>query len=380
MILSKRNLLRHLSNVIGWSTSRKIVVIESDDWGSERFPDAATIENFKRAGYPINNCGFSSFDTLETNEDIECFLNLLDKVRNKFGKVVKVTLLCNTANPYISEIDISSLEGYKSLALKDRIVGDKLRENIILLQKKGRKLGFFDMQYHGREHIYPRRWMRDLIDGNKDTLYAFQHGVWGISPSYVKSIKRKYRSSYDLDIPEDLNEHESSLLQGLEEFQRAFEYNASYFVAPNGPFHKSLEFVLKQNDLKYIGYQKLHDMPLGYGKSRRNIHWLGKRQKSGMYTITRNVIFEPLSTIAGNVNLALQDIESAFLFNKPAVISTHRANYVGNISENNRINGLKKLEQLIEGIITRWPEVIFLTSVQLGEVISKQKNLNEFVK
>ena len=33
-----KNALRNLSNLPGWRTSRKIVVIESDDWGTIRMP------------------------------------------------------------------------------------------------------------------------------------------------------------------------------------------------------------------------------------------------------------------------------------------------------------------------------------------------------
>jgi hypothetical protein len=38
----KTSMTRNLTNAIGWRTNRKIVVIESDDWGSIRMRDKKT--------------------------------------------------------------------------------------------------------------------------------------------------------------------------------------------------------------------------------------------------------------------------------------------------------------------------------------------------
>jgi hypothetical protein len=41
----KSTLSRNLTNARGWRTNRKIVVIESDDWGSIRMPHMLIINN-----------------------------------------------------------------------------------------------------------------------------------------------------------------------------------------------------------------------------------------------------------------------------------------------------------------------------------------------
>ena len=38
---------RHISNIPGWRTNRKLVVFESDDWGSIRMPDKKTFEKIQ---------------------------------------------------------------------------------------------------------------------------------------------------------------------------------------------------------------------------------------------------------------------------------------------------------------------------------------------
>jgi hypothetical protein len=41
----KTTLSRNITNARGWKTNRKIVVIESDDWGSIRMPHMLIINN-----------------------------------------------------------------------------------------------------------------------------------------------------------------------------------------------------------------------------------------------------------------------------------------------------------------------------------------------
>ena len=59
----------------------------------------------------------------------------------------------------------------------------------------------------------------------------------------------------------------------------------------------------------------------------------------------------------------------AFLMRKPAIVSTHRINYVGYIDEGNRDRTLKLLRQLLTAVLRRWPDVEFLTTVQLGRLM-----------
>lgn len=40
----------HVSNIPGWRTNRKIVVIESDDWGSIRMSSLEAFKNLLKAG------------------------------------------------------------------------------------------------------------------------------------------------------------------------------------------------------------------------------------------------------------------------------------------------------------------------------------------
>jgi hypothetical protein len=63
-------------------------------------------------------------------------------------------------------------------------------------------------------------------------------------------------------------------------------------------------------------------------------------------------------------------IQVAFLYNKPAVISSHRVNYVGYIDSKNRDIGLGQLKKLLERVVERWPDVNFISTDQLKNYIT----------
>ena len=45
---------RNVVNIPGWSTSRKIVVFESDDWGSIRVRSNEDVAAMRRAGFNLS--------------------------------------------------------------------------------------------------------------------------------------------------------------------------------------------------------------------------------------------------------------------------------------------------------------------------------------
>jgi len=86
----------------------------------------------------------------------------------------------------------------------------------------------------------------------------------------------------------------------------------------------------------------------------------------------RNAIFEPSLSrlqIKDPVHRCISDMEIAFMMKKPAVISSHRINYVGFIDHTNRDRTLSLLKQLLQTMLKRWPDIAFLTSEELGLMI-----------
>lgn len=86
---------------------------------------------------------------------------------------------------------------------------------------------------------------------------------------------------------------------------------------------------------------------------------MGMKNKFGQRYIKRNCFFEPSGRDKDWVDSCLKDVEVAFKNKKPAIISTHRVNFVGDRSKENRDLGLKMLRELISKMLIKWPNLEF---------------------
>ena len=120
--------------------------------------------------------------------------------------------------------------------------------------------------------------------------------------------------------------------------------------------------------------------PLGNGQFKKNVRFLGQKNALGQIYLTRNCFFEPSSsgfefpTNTDWVNNCLKEIEIAFLWHKPATISSHRVNYIGFLYPENRERTLKQFEELLGKMLKRWPDIEFMTSMELGDLIIGRSN------
>jgi hypothetical protein len=129
---------------------------------------------------------------------------------------------------------------------------------------------------------------------------------------------------------------------------------------------------LKEKGIDFRSTAKLQNESTGYQKTKKVIHWLGQRDKYGIRYITRNCFFEPSITKKDWIDSCLNDINNAFRWHKPAIISSHRVNYIGVHEPSNRDNTLRGLKNLLAKILKIWPDVEFMTTPQLGDLICKK--------
>jgi hypothetical protein len=160
------------------------------------------------------------------------------------------------------------------------------------------------------------------------------------------------------------------IVTGLNRFEKLFGYRATYFVPPNGPFSSKLEPVCSAAGIKYLSASKIQNEPLGERRTKKRLHWLGQKNNAGLTYITRNCFFEPGQPGNDWVDSSLSEISAAFRWQKPAIICSHRVNYIGALYKDNRINGLSQLNLLLRSIMKAWPDTEFITSAELGEIIS----------
>ena len=371
----KQNVSRNLSNLPGWRTKRHIVVIESDDWGSIRMSSKESFHKLKQARIDVDKNHYNTNDALESNADLEMLMEVLSKHKDATGRSPVITGVNVVANPNFEKIRENRFTKYVYEVYTETCKKYPQHDKVHDLWKQGIQERLLVPVFHGREHLNAQRWMRALKNGCDSTLLAFDQGVTGISQGIDGVKLGSYQAAFDIDTLADIEYQKEVLKTGLDVFEKLYGYRSTFFIPTNGPFNNQLEPVAKSLGIDYLGTGKIQLEPLGNNQYKKHVRYLGKKSNEGVMYMTRNAFFEPCSTEHSTkdwVNDCLKEIEIAFRWHKPATISSHRVNYIGWLNEKNRKMGLQKLDVLLGEIIKRWPDVEFITSSELGDLIAKK--------
>jgi hypothetical protein len=367
----KSEIKNHLSNIPGYRTKRKIVVFESDDWGSIRTPHLLSLDKLRSEGLPVEKCLYMMNDSLESIEDLTALFQLLQKFNDKKGNSPIFTANTIVANPNFEKIEASDFNEYfheTFIETYQRYFGNT---KVFDAFKEGISRGVFYPQLHGREHLNISRWMKDLKGGVFETRLAFDLKMTGVSAHITKTKRGSYQAAFDGGLEETIFDKSEILRDAAGIFKDVFGFQSKSFIAPNYVWNDTLENVAAQIGIEYLQGSSSQRLPSNFGdpiKTQR--HYTGTKSRNGLIYLVRNASFEP--SLLGSqavVESCMNELSTSFLWGKPAIITTHRVNYVGGIQEQNRTNSLKLLETLIGGVLKKWPDVEFMSTVQLGDVI-----------
>lgn len=357
----------NLLNIPGWRTDRKIVVIESDDWGSIRMPSKESVETLKTKGFKIDQCAYMQNDSLESNEDLESLFDFLAKRKKK--PVITANFL--TANPDFTKIKASNFNTYHYESIEETLKSYPGRNEVKNLWKEGLDNKIFIPQLHGREHLNIDNWMFDLQNGNKETLEAFNLNVFGISTNVVSYPRKSYQAAFGLSNGVYTQNYKEIINDACNQFQDLFGYASKTFIAPNYTWGEEIEDHLNEIGITHFQGSRAQIVPnysIGSITIKRN--YLGKKNKNKQKYLIRNVVFEPFSNLKKDwIGQSLKEIENSFLWHKPAIISMHRVNFIGSINPKNRQQNLALFKELLDEIDKRWPEVEYLSSNELAKLI-----------
>ncbi len=371
-MFSKKRIAGNIRNIPGWKSSRKIVVFESDDWGSIRMPSIEAYERLEKAGVKFHRKGsnrYSVNDTLASSEDLENLFHVLGNSKNAHGTSPVFTAMTIVANPDFTKIKESKFSNYFFEPFTETLKRYPGCEKSFELWKEGMKNKLFVPQLHGREHLNVWSWMRALQNNVTNTRLAFDEGLWSFAPDETNAGYTYYQQAFNLKERSEIEQHKIIIKSGLELFEKLFGYKATYFVPPNALINNKLNATLYQGGIKFRSTSTIQREPIGDGIFKKRLHYLGQKEKNGIRYIIRNCTFEPNLKGVDWVNNCLAEINTAFKWKNPAIITTHRVNYIGALNKSNRDYGLQQLNLLLQSIIKKWPDVEFMTTAQLGELM-----------
>jgi hypothetical protein len=359
----------------GWRTTRKIIVIESDDWGSIRMASPESYRFFLESGYPVDKCHYNRYDALESDDDLSGLFEVLAAVTDSNGNHPILTANYIVANPDFEKIRNNNFQYYQYETFVESFKRYPKHANSFAISKEGIKAKVFMPQSHGREHLNVHRWMKALQDHEKDTRLAFNHDMFTLHTSLKSWNKGEYMDAFKFSSEEEKEKMADIVSEGISVFQKIWDFSPLSSMAPSYIWFDDLEKRLAEMGVKYLqgNYFQLKPAMDNKGYTKK-YHYQGQRNKSGQRYLIRNAFFEPSQDQNIDwVNHCMKSISNAFYLKKPAIIQSHRVNYIGFIDPPNRSRNLRLLKQLLSEILKRWPDVEFMTSLQLGELMNIQK-------
>ena len=367
---------KELYNMFGWRTNRHLVVIESDDWGTIRMPSREVYEEFMQRGIRVNRDSYCRYDNLATKNDLENLFEVLQSVKDKNGHPAVITANTLSANPLFDKIKESNFTQYYYEPFTETLKRDAAHADAFAMWKEGMAAGVFHPQSHGREHLYVKKWLKTLRNGDKVTRTAFDLGTWGLTSLVDPSINGYYMGAFNSSDDADIHEFEVIIDDALRMFKDIFGYDSLSFTPTTYTWSPKIEPCLVNHAVKYIQSTFQQKIPIGDDQGVKVTYrgFQGTRTKAGLIRLFRNCFFEPSTKPDYDwVGECLKRIEIAFRWGKAANICAHRLNFIGSIDSTNTDKTLPEFKRLLQEIVKRWPDVEFVTSDQLGEIISKSK-------
>ena len=369
----KQKVTRNLLNIPGWRTKRKIVVIESDDWGSIRMPSREVYEEFLNYEIRVDRDPYCRYDSLATPEDLEALFEVLTSVKDKNGRNALLTANTVIANPDFKKIRENGFNRYFYEPFTETLKRRPITFNSFEIWKQGMKSGIFHPQFHGREHLNVKKWMQRLQSNDYMTRLAFDFGTFGLTPAVDARIRDKYMGAFNSGLDEDIEYYNLLLEEGLNLFENTFGYRSLSFIPTTYTWSPKIEPELFVNGVRFLQGMVHQRIPLDDNTTFRykKNNFTGFRSAAGLVYITRNAYFEPAQNPGLDwVGDCLNRLEVSFRWHKPAVISMHRLNVIGAIDVRNRKANLLLLKSLLSKLTKRWPDVEFMSSDELGNLIS----------
>ena len=370
----KHIISRNLINIPGFRTNSKIVVIESDDWGSIRMPSKEVFSQLLKQEIRVDNCHYNKYDSLETEDDLSLLFEVLNSVKDKNAEPAIITANAIVANPDFDKIRKGDFTNYFYKKINESYKDFNGCEHSLDVMIQGHNSGNLSIQSHGREHLNIQRWMHYLKEDFKETRLAFDLGVYGLSTTITSERRKSFLPAFDFETKDEEEYGNHIVKDGLKIFKEIYGFESKSFIAPNYTWGKLLEKTLSGGGVKYIQGGQIHRYKVNIEqKSNLRLRYNGKRNEFGQIDLARNCMFEPSENPKKDwVNNCLFEINRAFLWKHPAIICSHRVNFMGGMDVKNRDINLRLLKQLLLEIKKRWPDVQFMSSDKLGDLITNK--------
>lgn len=362
----------NLKNAIhGQRVSQKIVIFDSDDWGSNYFSSKKNYDKLIESGViSPKSVAYSRYDSLARAEDLEILFDTLRSVTDCEGKHPIFSTFFAPTNPDFEKIEKDKYQKYHYESFLQTLSRTEEDLAVLHLWKNGINEKLISVAYHAREHLCIPIWMEHLQNNHKKVRDAFAFRFCSVDINSLPKGVKAFRPTLYFQNSTQMKANGEALVDGINVLKSLFGASFSVFAPPNGVSHPYYDALLKENGIMTIHNSHRFE-PNGKGGGTTRVRSMNSNKLNQVF-YDRNCRFEPTS-IQNDLSKCLLQIQGAFNWNKPAIISTHRVNYIGSISKRNRDTGISQLKLLLNAIVKKWPDVVFASSEDYSKMLHNRE-------
>lgn len=316
-----------------------VVIFESDDWGAGPLDQAKALENLRV---------------------------ILARFEDEMGRTPVATLGVILATADTRRIRDAGGAVYFSANLSEPVY-TPLRE----MMDEGVRQGVFALHLHGMEHYWPQTLMQAALKDASVRDWLQSDGIPG-TESLPSPLQARWTDASVL--PSRALESEALRAAITEEaslFVTCFNVRPRVAVATTFVWTEEVEAAWANAGVDVIitpGVRYTCRDATGKpgGEDKRMVN--GELSKNGQIYLVRDVYFEPM---LGHTPVRLvNDVEEHARLGRPCLVEMHRFNFIGAAEKCDK--SLRVLQAALEQLQRTFPEIRFMTSLELADAMRKK--------
>jgi len=343
----------------GFSFSRPLVVLQSDDWGRVGVRDREGHDQLRAAGLRLGEHPYDLY-TLETAEDISELASMLGRHRDSSGRPPCLVMNFCLANLDFSKMREHGFEHVELLNLVNGLPGRWSRPGLFQAYRKGIRQGVLYAAMHGLTHFCPVAVENALAEhGERARLLRL---LWEAETPYI--YWRMPWIGYEYWNPErphsgflSYNRQEDLIDKSCAEFAAFFGTKPVSACAPGYRANRDTHRAWSEAGIRVVQN--------GSGNGLKAPH----RDEFGLLHLYRAIDFEPAQKELATEKY-LEVAANCVARGIPIVISTHAINFHSSLTDFRRPT-LMALDALLSGLESKFPDLLYVNDAELYELINQ---------
>ena len=343
----------------GFHCSRPLVLLQSDDWGRVGVRDAEGLEELRRGGLNLGERPYDLY-SMETAGDVLELVDCLRSVRDSTGASPSLEMNFLVAN---LDFAATTAAGFREIAIKplaDGLPGKWLRPGLLDAYREGSASRVLAPALHGSTHFCRPAVEAALLEQGERAQRL--QTLWAAETPYIHW--RMPWVGYEYWHPERpeqerfLTPAEQAQWIGwaVNSYRQVFDQEPVSACAPGYRANATTHRLWAQHGIRVA--------QSGTGRVRAP-----HRDANELLHTYRSIDFEPALQPDRQWEDAAREAGKWLERGLPFIISTHSINFQSTLAPN-RQRTLPMLRNLLLALVKRYPDVLFVNSRQLHEIVN----------